>query len=472
MVCQRLPTAKEIVVIGGLVSSPELNGEHCIITRYDRDVSRYRVKMKLDDGSNKVLSIKPQNITLLPNKSSSIRGNDSFYYSGDWNVVHVLVPCHLDTRRRYEQFRQCSRSLVEQKGRCRILISISGKRDLCELAMETLRIDALNQNHQWIVSLEGSTDNDYTKKSQFQHYKSLVEVSAEIKANAWIMFLDNDDMYHPLRVRYFQEIIAKRKQETHIVEKAFYCGGKLLIDVGKANAKFGNGDTDIITYDKIMSFDDELSDIVGVAGTYWECNKKNAIEYFDFCVHTEVMQRFMEVAPDGILANQFCDVRFCGSLSHPKIKTYDHPTHEWLLMHFRVSLYDTHQRFLQLDSSTFTNAMLRIDVSDDDRHLAELTGLSDTKIAFLRRDIEECAIQCVHRDDANMEFFYNRGVPGVDKDHGHDIGTFIWNEVIETLEGYYTEETAEQSKQWWIECGIPPPPEEDEAHTDDKSMYW
>ena len=483
MVCQRLPTAKETVVIGGLVSSPELNGKRCVISRYDKDLSRYRVKVKLDDGSNKVLSIKPQNITILPNKKadagSSIRGNDSFYYSGDWDITHVLVPCHLETRRRYEQFRQCCRSLVHQIGRCRILISISGKRDLCELAMESLRFAAaipekdIGQHHQWIVLFEEeSSDEDYTKKSQFQHYKSLIEVSAKIKTNAWTMFLDNDDMYHPLRVRYFQDIIAKRKQKSHVVEKAFYCGGKLLIDVGKANAKFGSGDTDIIRYEKIMSFDDELSDVVGVSATARENNEKDTTEYFDFCVHTEVLQRFMEVTPDGILANPFCDVRFSGSLSHPRISTYDHPSHEWLYMHFRVSSNDRHQRFLQLDSTTFTNAMLRIDVSDDDRHLAELTGLSETKIAFLRRDIEECAIQCVHRDDANMEFYYNRRVPNIDKDHGHDIGTFIWNQVIETLEGYYTEETAEQSKQWWIECGIPPPPEEDEAHTDNMAMYW
>ena len=60
-------------------------------------------------------------------------------------------------------------------------------------------------------------------------------------------------MYHPFRVRFFQCIIAERKHETNIIEKAFYCGGKLLIDVteANANAKFGTGDEDLLNMIKL-----------------------------------------------------------------------------------------------------------------------------------------------------------------------------------------------------------------------------
>mmetsp|Transcript_24666 Transcript_24666/g.53213 ORF Transcript_24666/g.53213 Transcript_24666/m.53213 type:complete len:94 (-) Transcript_24666:80-361(-) len=82
--CQRLPTAGETVVINGLVSAPELNGKRGQIACYVKNIHRYRVKLRLDDGSNKTLAVKPQNISLLPNKKtdegSSIRGNDAFYY--------------------------------------------------------------------------------------------------------------------------------------------------------------------------------------------------------------------------------------------------------------------------------------------------------------------------------------------------------------------------------------------------------
>lgn len=480
--CQRLPTTGETVIINGLVSSPKLNGKRGRIIRYDKDIHRYRIQLLDVDGSAKILAVKPQNISLLPNKKtddagSNVRGNDSFYYSGDWDITHVLVPCHLENKRRYEQFRQCARSLVHQIGRCRIFISISGAYELRQLAMDSLRFAAaipeedIGRQHQWIVLEEDANDMN-TKKSQFQHYKSLLDISAKVKTNAWLMFLDNDDMYHPFRVRFFQCIIAERKHETNIIEKAFYCGGKLLIDVTEANAKFGTGDEDIIKYDQIMNYDEELNGIVDVAGSARENDEKDVQEYFDYCVKTEVLQRFMEVSPDEILSHQFCDVRFGCSLAHPRIRHYDHPKKEWLLMHHRVTGYDRHQRFLQLDLSTYDNALLRIDVSDDDRNLEHVTGLKDAKIAFLRRDIEECAIQVAHRDEENVIFKRNSRVPYMNKTYGNDIGTLLWNETMAKLESYYTEEQAKMSKDWWIECKIPPPSAKDYETEDDVAKYW
>ena len=465
---QRLPTAGETVLINGLLSTPALNGKRGKIARYIKEKHRYSVKL-CGSQKKKTLAVKPQNISILPSKKkdhagSIIRGNDAFYYCGDWDVTHVLVPCHVENRRRYEQFRQCVRSLVHQIGRCRILVSVSGPAELRQLAIGTLRGAAaipehdVGRQHQWIV-LEEDADSEYTRKAQFQHYKSLLEVSAMIKPSAWLMFLDNDDLYHKFRVRWFQDIIAKRGTEENEIENAFYCGSKLLIDVVKANEKFGTGDHDVIQYDQFVTLDDELTGIVYVACSAQENDKLDVQEYFDFCVKTEVFQQFMDATPDGILSNQFCDVRFAGSLSHHKIRTYEHPEQEWLLMHYRVRLSDRHKSFLELDTNTFTNAMVKIDVSEEDRHLEELTGLKAAKIAFLRRDIEEAAIQAVHRDEANVLYFWNQRVPYMDKTYGHKIGTLLWKEVMAKLESCYTEEQAKKSRDWWIKCcKIRPPP--------------
>mmetsp|Transcript_24665 Transcript_24665/g.53212 ORF Transcript_24665/g.53212 Transcript_24665/m.53212 type:complete len:344 (+) Transcript_24665:278-1309(+) len=331
--------------------------------------------------------------------------------------------------------------------------------------------EGIGRQNQWIV-LEEVDDSDcsnYTKKSQFQRYKSILNVSVMMKPNAWLMFLDNDDLYHPFRVKFFQDIIAKRRHEENEVENTFYCGGKLLIDVVKANAKFGD---DIIKYDMFVSHDDELNGIVDVAASAKENEEKDVLEYFDHCVKTEILQRFIDVTPDEILSHQLCDVRFAASLSRPRTKCYEHPRQEWLLMHYRVRGYDRHQRYLDLDLATFTNAMLKIEISEDDRHLEHVTGLKDAKIAFLRRDIEECAIQAVHRDDENVLFMRNRRVPYMDKTYENDIGTLLWDQVMLKLESYYAEEQATKSRDWWIECRIPPPPAEDHAMTDDKTKYW
>jgi len=70
-------------------------------------------------------------------------------------------------------------------------------------------------------------------------------------------------------------------------------------------------------------------------------------------------------------------------------------------------------------------------------------------------------------------FFHDRRVPIMNSEHGHDIGTFLWNEVMAKFESYYTEDQAEISREWWkMECKIPPPPEVDEALLDDKANYW
>lgn len=142
--CQRLPTAGETILIHGLVFSPALNGKQGLIAKYMTENQRYCIKVNSDDSSKKTLAMKPSNILLLPNKKidsgSSLRGNDAFYYHGeDWCIMHILVPCHLESRQRYNKFRQCARSLVHQVGHCRISISLSsGKAKLNQLVMDTL----------------------------------------------------------------------------------------------------------------------------------------------------------------------------------------------------------------------------------------------------------------------------------------------------------------------------------------------
>ena len=68
--CQRLPTGGEMVIINGLVSSPKLNGKRGRIIRYDKDIHRYRIQLQVVDGDGSAKAVKPQNISLLPNKKT------------------------------------------------------------------------------------------------------------------------------------------------------------------------------------------------------------------------------------------------------------------------------------------------------------------------------------------------------------------------------------------------------------------
>ena len=141
-------------------------------------------------------------------------------------------------------------------------------------------------------------------------------------------------------------------------------------------------------------------------------------------------------------------------------------------MHHRLRGNDRHQGFLDLDLDTYSNSLMKVEISEADHNLEEATGMKAAKIAFLRRDIEESAIQTVHRDEENVEFYRKGRVPYMNETYGHDIGTILWNEVMATLESCYTEEQAQKSRDWWLECGITPPTEQDEIVHGDTSQAW
>jgi hypothetical protein len=52
--------------------------------------------------------------------------------------------------------------------------------------------------------------NDGSKqKSQFEHLRDLLALSDSVNKQAWLMFLDNDGMMHPARVRVFRKEAAR-----------------------------------------------------------------------------------------------------------------------------------------------------------------------------------------------------------------------------------------------------------------------
>ena len=429
----RLPTTGEKITIQGLVSAAQHNGKIGRVLKYDKETGRYGIQIEVGEGKKKQLAIKPTNILLSDDKNKK---------EWDDRLVHVFVPCHTSDRRRHEQFRQCGRSLAVQVGRCRIFVSVSG--ELRDEAVGTLRTAAalpkpVGGHHQWFV-METSD-----QKSQFQHFQSLFPISMALNPCAWLMFLDNDDMYHPFRVRWFQDCAKKIRDNLKI--DGFYSGGKLLIDEMKVQEKFG--DDDAVNLDLFLNLDDSLNGIVDVAATIEENSEKDVIEYFDYCIRSKVMKKFLSVTPQEILSHPFCDVRFGVCIQQLNTVTRYHPTEEWLLMHYRVRHLDRHQLFLNRDMDSRKNAMVSVTISEEDRALSEETGLDEAMIAFCRKDIEEGAIMMVERDDAGLEHRRKMLVPGLDREHGSEIGTRIWQATWKKFSAYFTAELAKKNRQWY-----------------------
>ena len=164
---------------------------------------------------------------------------------------------------------------------------------------------------------------------------------------AWLMFLDNDDMFHPVRIPWFQEPVKKNKNATAI--DGIFSGGKLLIDDNKVREKFGHEQVPEI--ELFLYLDPALGGVVDVAATQHENQVKDVTEYFDLCVRSTVLKKFISFTPDGILSHRLCDVRYSECVSKLKILVCNHPASEWLLMHYRIRHWDGHQLFLQKDTS-------------------------------------------------------------------------------------------------------------------------
>jgi hypothetical protein len=73
-------------------------------------------------------------------------------------------------------------------------------------------------------------DDDHSEaKAQFEHLHDLLPISNAINKDAWLMFLDNDDMFHPKRVELFRRE-AGRRHPLDPDRVAFNCGNKLLLN--------------------------------------------------------------------------------------------------------------------------------------------------------------------------------------------------------------------------------------------------
>ena len=150
-----------------------------------------------------------------------------------------------------------------------------------------------------------------TRRSQFRHLRALLERSREACPGAWLAFLDNDDMFHPERIKFFQENLGKMK-ESYPARKAFCCGSKALISEVRASSRHGVGK--VFPLDQLLDGHAALNGVVEVATSAQDNMEKDTMEFFDFCVHSDprnfsdlfflfVAARFSWLLPNVITQN-------------------------------------------------------------------------------------------------------------------------------------------------------------------------
>jgi hypothetical protein len=295
----------------------------------------------------------------------------------------------------------------------------------------------------------------------------MVALSSAIDPYAFLMFLDNDDMFHPMRLWVFHEVATAME----IPEGApFPLSCKLLlneditIDEGKLDRLISNPQD----FDK-WSQDAALLGKVELAVTS-ECDELDATEYFDYMVPTAVMEKFFLLNPPAMTSHKYCDLRLLSIFETlSPIEASDHPVYTWLLAHYKTTMdskcrtFDEHGGNMEVQADltnesqqSFDQISTKVDApSAMDVTLAEKYGsLTSGQVRLCRQHIESVVIQFVGWDDSRLANARNVKVEELNDLHGIGFGDDVWAEVENDLLSLLGNVSRENYEGAWV-CMFP-----------------
>jgi hypothetical protein len=445
----KIPSPGDTVHLQGLASAGHLNGETGTVVRFLQAKMRYQIRVTSTENKE-TLSIKVENLVVIETQEPPQKNYDGL------PAMHVLIPCHVDTEDRIFQLVQCMKSVSLQTdtNACAMVGVSSPHMGLRSIIHGLLcSLNAKRPGIRWYVLVHEQ------RRSQFEHFRDLLaNISDPIDKDAWLMFLDDDDMFHPKRVELFRREAAT-KFLRDCDRLVFNCGDKLLLDsdtIGENPVQL-----DEFVLDKGSSEpwkgSDELSVVTELVNGD-DVERWDVGEYFDFCMHASILRRFLEITPPQILAHKYCDCRFVMTVGRECVSRYSNSRYKWLLIHFRVPTARKADAFVDADAEEINSKHASVSIetaTEGDKELAEETGVPPRQIAAARQELEEQIIAYIARDDLNLEGARNRYENEHNRNVGHGIGTTLWTQVCEKFASYFTDEVARQNREWCKEGRAP-----------------
>jgi hypothetical protein len=226
-----------------------------------------------------------------------------------------LLASYIDTEIRIKNFKRCLKSIKNQVNvsydTWEILISISVPDD----NLFKLTKDLLNEFID--DGLKITVDYKREKMSQFNQYKSLLkyinnpsEISNNIlynDSNTWLMFSDDDDIWHPYRVFEYEQCIKycmDKPQYISISGKSCYNNTKKKY----ANLNISSStDVDLLLTKKKLKIQS-----IDASGTSI---------YVAYCIRLYVFNEYFSKIPDKLLFQSFCDTSFANFIAVYGIQT-------------------------------------------------------------------------------------------------------------------------------------------------------
>ena len=214
----------------------------------------------------------------------------------------ALCASHIDSERRLRHFRNMLESWKEQTINIPLYVSLSTEPMWNRLVLKR----SLEATYPGLQVFTRSR-----KHSQFSHYKALTDELYDECPEAWVIFTDDDDLWHPLR--------------------ALSYAGSLLQLLGKEEL---NTTTDIRTpaahsFQRGLHADvqrwDQVDDL--------QIKAEGDRNYIQQCCRFFHLKQFVDHCSQDLLNFPYCDVRFMtfvtGASSFSHVKTSPHPLYFW-----------------------------------------------------------------------------------------------------------------------------------------------
>lgn len=267
------------------------------------------------------------------------------------------------------------------------------------------------------------------------------------------MFVDNDDMCHPLRFFYF----LSNAQKSHILPLSIPC--KLLLDenLTPSQGRIEN----FVKPDDPFEFNLWKKKRFLARNVTVVSNSKavemDAEEYFDFIVPSCLLEKFFRLTPLQVSSHKFSDLRLWAVLEHMcPLRTDGLPEDAWLLAHYKIS--EDSKR------ATFDNKGKRVEsvqsvdmisMSDNKAGAADVSlserfpPLTPEQVSMCRAHIESVVIQSVGWNEQELEHCRVVKVKELNRSHGTGFGDQLWDECLEQILSLFDTATLEASKDAW-----------------------
>jgi hypothetical protein len=246
--------------------------------------------------------------------------------------VVAFLASHLSTQDQCDELALCLASACQQSELRLLLVSWSAKN--AEVAAVATKIfEQASQKARFIVPLQQKAT-----LSQFQHFerclthveKVLIAPGLHSAEDLWVMFSDDDDLWHANRVQVYASSLRAAQQQfpaqlaevhsllcatfaTEALERADYERAWKLQLAGQRPGLRASprsaGEVDAWLADKRARLADVRTKQQGQKDTGGLANQEEC-EYWQYCTRLSVLAAFLRGATSALLRSRFCDMAF------------------------------------------------------------------------------------------------------------------------------------------------------------------